>query len=62
MPFEQPASIGVSAAARQMKVTLDQVYRLLRAGKVAAEKRDGKWEINQASLASYLASRKRRGT
>lgn len=46
--------LSVGEAARKLGITLDGVYRLLYAGKLAASKSDGKWRIPVAALEARL--------
>ena len=40
-------TISVAEAAREMGFTLDYVYKLIWAGKIKAEKIDGKWRVEK---------------
>lgn len=43
---ESKFTLSPAEAARAMGVTLDYVYKLIWAGKIRAEKIDGKWRVD----------------
>ncbi len=49
--------LNVSETARQLGISLDGVYRLLYAGKLAGSKCDGKWRIPVAIVDARLRKR-----
>ena len=49
--------LTVSQASRTLGVTLDYVYRLLHAGKLAARKCEGRWLIPASAIESRLKVR-----
>lgn len=46
-------SLSAAQAAEEMGLTLDAVYKAIRAGRLAATKHGGGWAIDRASAASY---------
>ena len=49
--------MSVAQAARAIGTRLENIYRLLYAGKLKGRKLDGKWLIERASVASYMENR-----
>jgi excisionase family DNA binding protein len=41
-------------AARRLGIRLDSVYSLVWAGKLAGQKRDGRWQITASSIETRL--------
>ncbi len=52
--------LSVIQASRTLGITLDAIYRLIYAGKLAARKSEGKWLIPVADVESRLKARKER--
>ena len=52
-------TLSVSEAARKLGISLDGVYRLLYAGKLAGTKTDGKWRVPAAAVEERLQGRGR---
>jgi excisionase family DNA binding protein len=63
-PTLTKAQASVSQAARQLGISLDATYRLIQAGKLAAEKdEDGYWMVDVRAIEARLKQRgKSRGT
>jgi excisionase family DNA binding protein len=51
------ATLSVPAAARQLGFTLKYVYDLVYAGKLKAQKVDGRWQIPIAEVEARLRKR-----
>lgn len=51
-------TITVSAAAQELEVRVDEVYRLIRSGRLKATKVHGKLAIDYESLISHMSTRK----
>lgn len=54
--------LTVSQASRTLGVTLDYVYRLIYAGKLAARKSEGRWLIPASAIESRLKARMERNS
>jgi excisionase family DNA binding protein len=52
--------LTTTEAARKAGIRLDSFYQLVRAGRLAARKVDGRWLIEAASLADHIAKRSQR--
>ena len=50
--------LSVIQASRTLGITLDAIYRLIYAGKLAARKSEGKWLISASGIESRLEARK----
>jgi hypothetical protein len=47
-------------AALQARMTRRHLWSLVRQGRISAQKHDGRWAIDEASLAAFLRNRKGR--
>jgi excisionase family DNA binding protein len=55
------AGMTVAEAANALEIrTLEFVYRCIHAGTLRAEKKDGRWDIDPASVRAYLDRRESR--
>ncbi len=52
--------LTVSQASRTLGITLDYIYRLIYAGKLAARKSEGRWLIPVSAIESRLKAREAR--
>ena len=52
--------LSVIQASRTLGITLDAIYRLIYAGKLAARKSEGKWLISATAVESRLRAREER--
>ena len=55
------STISVTDAARELEVRVDEVYRLVRSGRLEATKVKGKIIINYVSLQQHIAKREGNG-
>jgi excisionase family DNA binding protein len=60
MAKETARVVGVAQAARMLGLQMDYLYRLLQSGRLAAEKREGVWEIPVAAIEQRLKQREGR--
>jgi excisionase family DNA binding protein len=50
----------VNEAAQRLQIRLESVYRLLYAGLLAGERKDGKWQLSAESVEDYAAKHSRK--
>lgn len=55
------STITVTDAAKELEVRVDEVYRLIRSGRLAAKKINGKLIIDYDSLLKHIANRGNNG-
>lgn len=49
--------ITVGEAAKKMSVRVDEIYRLIRSGRIRAVKVNGRLHVNHDSVVSHMVSR-----
>jgi len=54
------ASVSPRESARMLEIRIDAVYGLIWAGRLTAEKRDGRWLVSQSAVAERVSSKARR--
>ena len=50
-------TVTVSDAAKELEVRVDEVYRLVRSGRITAKKVNGKLAVNYDSLMAHMRKR-----
>lgn len=58
--IDPQASVSPREAARMLGTRLDAVYGLIWAGRLQAEKRDGRWFVSQSAVEARLSSKAQR--
>lgn len=54
-------TVTVNDAAKELDVRIDEIYRLVRSGRLLANKVDGKLKIDYESLQRHVANRGKNG-
>jgi predicted site-specific integrase-resolvase len=50
----------VNETAQRLQIRLESVYRLIYAGLLAGERKDGKWQLSAESVEDYAAKHSRK--